>query len=914
MVTNNVSIITGAESLSIGVAAGDGNLQAAVSGGTLVLNNVNAVKVLTINAAVGDNTSASGLTKVGAGPVVLAGANTYTGTTLVGSGTLSLTGSLSGSPVSVSGDAAISESSTGSIAGAVAVTLSSSGSSTLAGNNSYSGVTSISNGLLNIQNATALGTIDGGTTVASGATLQIQGNIIVGAEALTLNGNGIATTGALRSISGSNTWGGLITLDSSTRIQSDADTLTLDVASGDAISGAYSLIFGGNGNITVEDPIATGANTVTKEGTGTLTLKAANTFTNSVGVTAGVLNIQNATATGTIAGGVTVSSAAALQIQGNIVVGNEPLFLQGTGISNTGALRNISGNNTWGGLISLAATTRINSDAGTLTIDVPSGNAIGGTGVAVANPPVIFGGSGNITVADPISIGTGTLTKDGTGTLTLTGANTYSGATTLGAGTLNANSTNALGGGTSTNTLIFTGGILQAGGSITSPSTRAVTLTSTGLIDTNSHAVSIAGIISGAGGLAKSGAGTLTLAGANTYTGTTTVSDGKLFINGNQAAASGAVSVSADASLGGSGTIGGNITVADNGKLEFDVSTAPDSHDKLELTTGKTLTLSGASVLTISSNGGATTGLYTLVTAPDGSSIIGAVPATVNLPVGWIADPPQIVADGPNTSLQINITSTGPEIAVEQPALTDIANNGSKSFGTVTLGSNASLTFTIRNTGIHVLNLTGTPLVNVTGTNAADFTVTAAPATPVTSGGGTTTFTVRFSPGAEGVRNASLAIANNDSNENPFVIHLSGTGLIPQTPYDAWSGGAAFDADANGDGVSNGLAFLLGAANPSANATGLLPVVTESGGNLVLTFSYLNAAKRGSAVLSVQHSSGLGVADPWTGAAVPEVSGGPDNGVSFTITPGDPLNTVEATIQASGTANGKLFGRLKTEP
>ena len=909
LVTNNVSIVTGAESLSIGATAGDGTLRTAVSGGTLVLNNVNAAKVLTINAAVADNTSPSGLTKVGDGSVVLAAANTYTGATLVGSGTLDLTGSLTGSSISVSGDAAISESSTGSIAGAVAVTLASSGTSTLAGNNNYSGVTSISNGVLNIQNATALGTIDEGTTVASGTALQIQGNLIVGAEALTLNGNGIATTGALRSISGSNTWGGLITLGSSTRIHCDADTLTLDVDTGDAIAGSNSLVFGGNGNITVEDPIATGGNTVTKEGTGTLTLKAANTFTNSVNVTAGALNIQNSNATGTIAGGVNVSSAAALQMQGDLVVGNEPLFLQGTGIANTGALRNLSGDNRWGGLISLAAATRFNSDAGTLTIDVPSGNAIGGTGVAVKNPPVIFGGSGNIIVADPISIDTGTLTKDGTGTLTLTGVNVYSGATTIGGGILNAKTAAALGNGSATNTLIFNGGALQAGGTISSPSPRGVTLTSTGLIDTNDTAVSIAGIMSGEGGLTKSGAGTLTLTGDNTYAGTTTVSDGMLVINGTQPTATGDVSVSANATLGGTGTIGGNTTIADKGKLEFTLTTAAGSHDKLELEFGKALTFLGASTLTLTTtpSGGASPGNYILFTAPGGIS--GSAPTTVNLPVGWTADPPMISGN----NLTMNITSTGvPEIAVEGPDFTDIANYGSVSAGEVALGSNASLTFTIRNTGTDVLNLTGTPLVSVTGANAADFTVTAMPTTPVTSDGGTTTFTVRFYPHAAGARNASLSIANSDSDENPFVINISGTGT--GQPYDAWSGGAAFDADANGDGVKNGLAFLLGAANPSANAIGLLPVVTKSGGNLVLTFNCLNAASRGTAVLNVQHSSDLGLADPWTAAVVPEASGGPVSGVSFAVTLGNPLNAVVATIQASEAAAGKLFGSLKAEP
>jgi autotransporter-associated beta strand protein len=134
------------------------------------------------------------------------------------------------------------------------------------------------------------------------------------------------------------------------------------------------------------------------------------------------------------------------------------------------------------------------------------------------------------------------------------------------------------------------------------------------------------------------------------------------------------------------------------------------------------------------------------------------------------------------------------------------------------------------------------------------------------------------------------------------------------TPYDTWSGGAPFDGDANGDGVDNGLAFLLGAADPNVSALDRLPVVTQSGSDLVLTFSMLNAASRGTATLSVEHSSNLGISDPWTAVVVPETSGGPTSGVSFAVTPGSPLNNVTATISSSEGASGKLFGRLKAQP
>ena len=134
--------------------------------------------------------------------------------------------------------------------------------------------------------------------------------------------------------------------------------------------------------------------------------------------------------------------------------------------------------------------------------------------------------------------------------------------------------------------------------------------------------------------------------------------------------------------------------------------------------------------------------------------------------------------------------------------------------------------------------------------------------------------------------------------------------LYADSPYNNWSGGAPFDGDANGDGVSNGLAFLLGAPHPNAPALALLPTVTGDASGLVLTFEMLNAAARGGATLSVEHSSDLGIGDLWTTVAVPDATGGPTGGVTFTITGSNPLE-VTATISASQAASGQLFGRLK---
>ena len=80
----------------------------------------------------------------------------------------------------------------------------------------------------------------------------------------------------------------------------------------------------------------------------------------------------------------------------------------------------------------------------------------------------------------------------------------------------------------------------------------------------NNASTAFAGVLSGAGGLAKTGSGTLTLSGANTYTGATAVSAGQLLVNGSLAAGS-AVTVAAGGVLGGTGTVNGPVTVQSGG-------------------------------------------------------------------------------------------------------------------------------------------------------------------------------------------------------------------------------------------------------------------------------------------------------------------------------------------------------------
>jgi autotransporter-associated beta strand protein len=474
------------------------------------------------------------------------------------------------------------------------------GTLTLSGANGYTGPTRVGAGVLNLQNATAAGTTAGGISVTSGAALQLPGGITIGAEALTLNGTGISNDGALRNMSGNNTYGGLVTLGSATRINSDAGTLTLDVSSGNAITGTFNLTLDGAGNITVNDPIATSTGTLTKEGGGTLTLTGASTFTGATTVNAGVLNLRNATAAGTTAGGISVTDGAALQLQGTITIGAEALTLNGTGISASGALRNISNNNTYGGPITLGATSRINSDSGILTLDVSSGNAITGTF------NLTLGGAGDITVNDPIATSTGTLTKDGAGTLTLTAANTFSGGITLGAGTLQVNNNSSVFG---TGVLTISGGTLRANanGQISTTSNDhnwnssfSLSRGATGSATWNFNGNIVLGanvtvthsdntvytVVNGSisdGGNNRSltlslGSGSLTLAGNNTYSGGTTLSAGTLAVGATAVPSTGTIRLnggtiqSSDATartFSNAVTIGGDFTVGGTGDLTF---------------------------------------------------------------------------------------------------------------------------------------------------------------------------------------------------------------------------------------------------------------------------------------------------------------------------------------------------------
>jgi PEP-CTERM motif len=112
----------------------------------------------------------------------------------------------------------------------------------------------------------------------------------------------------------------------------------------------------------------------------------------------------------------------------------------------------------------------------------------------------------------------------------------------------------------------------------------------------------------------KVGAGTVALSGTNLYDGTTTVSTGTLFINGNNAGATGAVSVAAGATLGGGGTVGGATTF--NGASFLTVGSTGTNVGTLSFNNGLSLSSTASTSLDVT---GTTRG-----TGYDGINVTGS--------------------------------------------------------------------------------------------------------------------------------------------------------------------------------------------------------------------------------------------------------------------------------------------------
>ena len=146
----------------------------------------------------------------------------------------------------------------------------------------------------------------------------------------------------------------------------------------------------------------------------------------------------------------------------------------------------------------------------------------------VNSSAVVFNRSDAVTVGNLIS-GVGQVTQSGAGTLILTGANTYSGGTTISSGTLQVGQAARRG--------------RWGPGAVTNDGA---------LIFNRNNAQTVAAAIGGTGTLTQAGTSTLSLTGTNSYSGATTIASGTLSVGAGGTTGtlgSGSVNVNAGATL-----------------------------------------------------------------------------------------------------------------------------------------------------------------------------------------------------------------------------------------------------------------------------------------------------------------------------------------------------------------------------
>ena len=251
--------------------------------------------------------------------------------------------------------------------------------------------------------------------------------------------------------------------------------------------------------------------------------------------------------------------------------------------------------------------------------------------------------TGDATLSGVIS-GIGALTFNGVATTIISGANTYTGGTTVAAGTLKLGATGSAPIGSLTVETNGTFDLNNFAQTVTDLSgSGAITLGSATLTAGSTGDSTFSGIISGNGGLTKQGTATLTLSGANTYTGTTTVNTGTLQLGAANALTTGALTVGIDGTfdlnnfaqtvtdLSGSGAItlgSAALTAGSTGDSTF--SGIISGNGGLTKQGTATLTLSGANTYSGGTNVNAGT-LSILGMSPTGTGDITiALGATIS--------------------------------------------------------------------------------------------------------------------------------------------------------------------------------------------------------------------------------------------------------------------------------------------
>lgn len=241
----------------------------------------------------------------------------------------------------------------------------------------------------------------------------------------------------------------------------------------------------------------------------------------------------------------------------------------------------------------------------------------------------------------------------------------------------------------------------------------------------------------------------------------------------------------------------GTNNVPDGGSVTFTcpVESSIDKTFTIENLGDANLLLNGQPIIVI---GGPDAGQFSVVppqptspVSPAGSTsfTIRFHPSSVGNKTASIAISNNDADEGPY-DIALHGNNPVPEINIKQ-GTNNILDGGSVSF-TCNVGSYIEKSFTIENLGGGDLVLNGSPIIVIMGTNADQFNVQQQPTSPV-SPGGSAPFIIRFQPTSSGDKTASIAIANNDSDENPYDITLNGHTPQPEIEIDQAEDGGTYD-------------------------------------------------------------------------------------------------------------------------
>ncbi|VVD59506.1 glycine-rich autotransporter protein [Pandoraea horticolens] len=830
-------------------------------------------------AFAGTISGTGGIVKTNGDTQTLSGANTFTGGTTINAGGIALGagGSLASTgAVSLLGGGTtfdISQASAqtiGALTG-IANTSIALGNNTLtfgdATSQTFAGIFTGSGGGIVKQGTgsmtlTGTNTAGGGINVRAG-TLVLQGSAFANATPLALTGNGA-------------------TLDLST-----ATGMTFGALSGvngsTVLIGNQTLTVGDAGNSTFGGTIS-GAGGIVKQGTGSLLLSGAQTFTGGIDVAAGRLALQgNNTLTGsnvlTVADGATfdIGGAGSASIGSLIGTSNSQVTLGSTtltlgdaasetfagsiggtgGIVKTGAgTQTLTGQNAFTGQINIVGGTLALSGTGTLSanrvsiaggaaLDISNGenqtisalSGAAGSTINLGGNTLSFGDSSNRTFAGTLTGSGGSIAKFGTGTQTITAPQTFTGRIVIGGGTLaigaggSLSSQNAVTLGDNTTALDISAAGNQTIGSLSGGAAQ-VFLGSNTLTFGDNTGETFNGSIHGTGALVKQGSGVGTLAGASDFTGGVNVTAGGLQLGNANAIGTGVLTMSNGTTLDTTQTLtlGNNITL--NGTSDF-----LGSRD-LTLTGGVSgngaLQKAGAATLTLNGAGGWTGG----TTISDGVLALGAG--------GSLATQGAVVLTGPTATFDISGASGAQTIGA-------LSGTG----GTLALGAN-TLTFGDASDQTLAATLTGTGGIVKQG-----------------AGRQTLSTTQTFSGGI-GIANGTLALGSGTSLQGANALTLS-------------SANSAFD-------ISQGGTSVIGALNGVTGSTVSL-------GSQTLTFGGNSDASFGGAI----HGAGALVK---TGTGVQTFLGASDFTGGVTVSAG---GLVAGNDHAFGTGALTLGGNTSLD-